>query len=267
MGLLKLNSDLLYSVYKDKKNILWIYDAQSKQKRVFNDGKNDWKHARGIYNYLDLLGLELDVKKLIESHAIRNEMYGRAPGVKVLDGGCGSGKALENLVDYHGIEKAYGISNDGYSDMLPVITKNNAEIFLGKLQESKNEFIGMNMIFDVYGAYFYSKDRLDVIQRYYDFLHIGGEAYILHENEEEGVKDKVIMTNRRVPLIDFLRESYSGIFSLSSDKVIIMQKQRDEEINFKLNIRGRPKMKSIRKDGFEAQSDDLTHPVTFYSGF
>ena len=128
--------------------------------------------------------LRIDLSELILSKA---KKQGRK--INILDAGCGKGVVLSELLssdDLNGaINTCTGVSVS-YFDGIKKIKEQHEDRFIyykGKVQdfllEQKNQY---DIIIDVWGAFSYSSDKLELFKLYYQALTLNGEAVVLSPN-------------------------------------------------------------------------------------
>lgn len=100
----------------------------------------------------------------------------------VLDCGAGNGTAMDTLLEANmSVKKCTGISMHYFQSIEERIVKNQGRLewYVGKAETilpSLNE--KFDIITDVYGAYFYSSERIELIKQYHRLLKPNGRAFI-----------------------------------------------------------------------------------------
>jgi len=147
--------------------------------------------------------------------------------ISILDSGCGQAVADEELLKSRSLDsiisKITGVSMHHFSTIDPIVEKYSSRFsyynattqdFLSKF--TKPQF---DLILDVYGAYYYSLERPNLLRLYYESLKQGGVAYFrIQEN------DKLVLKKNKVLFHNYLVRKYPDIFTYMSDKVLKMSK-------------------------------------------
>lgn len=150
--------------------------------------------------------------------------------ISVLDCGAGKGKALNDLLTKYAtmVKKCIGISMHYFKEVDKYIEKHDgalewhvekAEVILPTLNEK------INLITDLFGAYFYSCDRGTLLTQYYRLLADGGRAYIYLAGQ---LQNSVIGLNAQEEnLEESLVKKHSDIFAWGDQKkhFLIMTKK------------------------------------------
>lgn len=151
-----------------------------------------------FYNYESLPKIGIDKKNLtrhdrtLEDYSIYvatlmddlQETILRDKKITILDCGAGSGRALDDLLSgpfKRQIKKCVGISLHYFDNVCSLFPKhrNKIEWYIGKAEQilpRMNE--KFDLIFDIYGAYFYSPERPALINEYHRLLSPEGKANI-----------------------------------------------------------------------------------------
>jgi SAM-dependent methyltransferase len=148
------------------------------------DQTNATNTTRDIGDYSESLGLKRSLKNLI-IHCARKQ--GRK--ITILDSGCGAGVAInelladESLTPY--IQQVTGVSLHYFAAIKQVMElhKNRFNYYLGTVQNVLSKALethkAFDLIFDVWGSYPYSLDKLSLLKQYHQALQPGGQALIL----------------------------------------------------------------------------------------
>lgn len=162
--------------------------------------------------------------------------------VSVLDSGCGQGVFCSDLLSIAEgkLDKVFGISKDYFSSIAKITKRwpSNFVFYHGTAQEVlQKEKIEVNLIFDVWGAFSYSLEKMDLLKLYYDSLKLAGRAYIYlgscHSAKDEyspepclSFKNDDGSISKPLPIIEALVTRYPGYFAsnYSQSNVLIMKK-------------------------------------------
>jgi GNAT superfamily N-acetyltransferase/SAM-dependent methyltransferase len=166
----------------------------------------------------------------------------------ILDSGCGKGIAMQqllampNLAAY--VSMVYGISKDYFREIETVIRQNPAKFKYYPLTLDaavQTQRFAVDLIFDLWGVFAYSFEKVKVLQQYYDMLTPGGTAYIyigpvFHLNGERCVDprikiitDKAQQPQRYELLFEALIKRFPEQFSSTNfNNILIVTKTSDK---------------------------------------
>ncbi len=164
--------------------------------------------------------------------------------IQVLDCGAGQGTALDTLLESYlqkGIQKVTGISLHTFRHVKRLLKKHekrmdwylgNALEILPKLPEK------YDLITDIYGSYFYSENRVDLIKAFHRALKEGGRAYILISAHDNPVQNLVNLGNKSMKLEEHLQEDFPETFKFWAGKrevlVITKASRKCPSFNFEV---------------------------------
>ncbi len=78
-----------------------------------------------------------------------------------------------------------------------------------------NLTIKAELITDLYGAFFYSSARIELLEMYYNQLKDNGQAFVRFRTSQQiGVEDQIDINGQKIPLIQFLTKTYPQIFRI-----------------------------------------------------
>ncbi|HSX20962.1 MAG TPA: hypothetical protein VLG38_07580, partial [Gammaproteobacteria bacterium] len=132
---------------------------------------------RDIKEYKDLLNT--DIKLLVKSS------YDKHGPITILDAGCGKAIAMQELLKDTStgpfIKSIIGISKDHFGEIKRALDKYPEKFiyYNGKAEVvlAQHKF-AVHIIFDVWGAFTYSLEKMLLLQQYYAALELNGKAYI-----------------------------------------------------------------------------------------
>lgn len=143
---------------------------------------------RGITSYFEIFDKRLpEGMRLQEFVNSRPLSCGRK--IKVLDSGAGEGYAMHTLLESEfgkSIKQVTGISLHAFKVVLDILEMHKSRVkwYLGDaatvMKKLPTEY---DLVIDLWGAYSYSKERVDLIKRIHRILLDGGRAYIFFAAE------------------------------------------------------------------------------------
>ncbi|MDX1902057.1 MAG: hypothetical protein SFW66_08690 [Gammaproteobacteria bacterium] len=169
---------------------------------LFNshDKTNGTKITRSPSDYADLLGLKLSLKEYLIQLA--NE---KGQKIRILDAGCGSGKTIDLLLSdkelENYIERIDGISLHYFNNIESVMQKHTSRFYYysgtaqNVLAKAVETFGAYDFIMDVWGAYPYSEDKLNLLKQYHQALKPQGIARI-YSTKDSDLKIKIGTPNK-----------------------------------------------------------------------
>lgn len=183
-----------------------------------DDANNLTPASRDAMQYADQLNINL--KRIIISRF--NEVVKK---VKLLDAGCGKGVAINDLLsnsalnDY--LESCTGVSKHYFANIELVLKKHGKRFnyIYGKAQAYLSELTNtFDIILDLWGAYFYSIDKIELLRLYHQALLPNGTAVIVLSR----VRDNIIVVEgqKTIPLITRICGDYPETFKLSHNTCI-----------------------------------------------
>lgn len=160
----------------------------------------------------------------------------------VLDCGAGNGTAMDSLLEANKVvKKCTGISMHYFPSIAERIVKNQGRLnwYIGKaetiLPRLNEKF---DVITDVYGAYFYSSDRIELIKQYHRLLKPNGRAFVyLGCHHTENI---IHLSNDRTAKLDEVLKKYPKTFGwgkfYSSKKYLVITKStiRTPSLNYRV---------------------------------
>lgn len=202
-----------------------------------------------------LVSLDTHLKNLISQ---KSEL-------KALDCGAGRGIALKNLlIEYKNFTRATGISIHPF-----LSAAENIKIFGGRLEYffdkaqnvlpllPSNEY---NLIMDVWGAYFYSLERIEIIKQYWRLLTPGGCAFVIlgeSVNDNDVVQYNQDDQKKMDSLPKYLVRTWPKIFNYQKDdgghghRWLVISKNKIDDptpnLDFKLVSSSSKTFASVRK--------------------
>jgi len=196
------------------------------------DKNNTTKSDRSPQSYAYFFGLNISVNKLISNIA---KSSGRS--INILDSGCGQAFVIDQLLSdanlNNCIESITGVSLHYFTNTQKVMAKHGKRFkyYSGKVQdvlakdsETHNAF---DLIFDVWGAYKYSEDKLGLIKQYHQALKPEGRAYVYLGKENVFIKNE---SGQKVKFAEWAVKTFPETFQvidshrLNSKKTLIIAK-------------------------------------------
>lgn len=195
-----------------------------------------------------------------EAIDLKTFMERRRAKITVLDCGAGTGKALSTLLTtFQGtVDKCTGISMHYFKKVEEYISKHpgrlewyadKAENVLPSLSQP------FDLITDYFGAYFYSTERIILLNNYYRLLKDGGRAYIWMGNH----LNNVILTSagNRENLENSLVRNHPEIFAWAdSEKLfLVITKQTSKLFSLSLKVK-EVKERSWNRDRSKSSTEE-----------
>jgi SAM-dependent methyltransferase len=163
-----------------------------------------------------------------------------------LDSGAGIGFAMDDLLSSfqrkHMLEKAVGVGKHNFEHTKELLQRHPERMyyFWGDALEIIPILGKFDVITDIFGAYYYSEDKIDLLRTYYDALRQGGQAFITtrnNSNDYELTMDTVSFDNRLKYLKDFLAEYIPEIFKRTNkNSTLVMIKDQEEFPDIDLEV-------------------------------
>lgn len=179
------------------------------------DKTNLTSTGRGISNYSSLLGIP-SLKKMIMDLA---KEKGRK--ITILDSGCGECVAIDELLSDNELEpfiqSISGVSLHYFENVEQVMKKHPTRFYyylgatqrvLSRALETHNSF---DLILDMWGAYPYSENKLELLKQYHQALLPHGIAHIYR-----GSSNDMLIQHRRGKqhFSDYATQDYPETFSI-----------------------------------------------------
>ena len=145
---------------------------------IISENNNITNATRTIDKYEEVL--EIKFAPFIHWH------YHTYGPINILDAGCGNGVfSKELLASNHSvtIKKIYGVSLDKFTEAVRLSEDCSKFKFMHmpvEIATARLEGLGVkiNIIFDVWGPFSYSLEKMDVLKKYYSLLQDGGRAFL-----------------------------------------------------------------------------------------
>ncbi len=150
----------------------------------------------------------------LEEHLTNLALTGKK--IVILDCGAGSGKVIDALLSgpyKESIKKCVGISLHYFKNVATLFEKHQSKIewILGPAEKILPDLVEkFDIIFDVYGAHFYSAERPLIIEQYHRVLTMGGKASVHLENDTRNI---ILKGKKRCYLEDSYEESAPDTFA------------------------------------------------------
>ncbi len=117
-----------------------------------------------------------------------------------------------------------------------------------------------DVISDLFGGFFYSANRVEILDLYYEKLKPSGMGFVKFKAERGGgVRDVVWVSKKRaIPLAEFLVETYPDIFSYDKevDVLVIKKNQRQKKINLVTRLTMKKKPVPVNDGGMDIYQVD-----------
>jgi SAM-dependent methyltransferase len=179
--------------------------------------------TRAVKEYAEQLDFKNSLKKYIITFARK---IGRK--IVILDSGCGKCTAIDELLsdpclDNH-IQQITGVSLHYFENVKQVMTKHPGRFiyYYGTIQNVLSQALEthqkFDLILDIWGAYPYSENKLNLLRQYHDALKPSGEARIL---TADYAHSDLSINNNSDKLVQFslwATQEYPEIFSLRDNK-------------------------------------------------
>jgi SAM-dependent methyltransferase len=216
---------------KNPKSYVKVKSQSLYRLTLFNaqDTKNGTKTKRNCCDYAKCLGLKVSLKDYIIELALEKKRK-----ISILDSGCGSGVAIDELLSDNElknyIQHISGISMHYFENIESVLKKHGsrftyysgtAQNVLAKAAETSNEF---DLIFDLFGAYAYSSDKLNLLKQYHQSLKPFGIARIFQQADDDLHLE---FEKSRCNFLEWMASNHSKTFTfehVSNHSMIVINK-------------------------------------------
>lgn len=219
------------------------FHARADGTTVEEDNKTNT--TRTIVKYEEVL--EISFTPFLNWHYNNNGL------INILDAGCGNAVfSKELLASEHGakIKKVYGVSLDKFAGAVSLRETCRKFVFMHmpiNVAASRLEGLGVkiNIIFDVWGPFSYTLQKMDVLRDYFSLLQRGGRAFLylgacLTHSGEVSAMPKISFKGQDntetepEDILVGLSRHFPKIFKLNDkcNRVLIMRKNEDTPFPF-----------------------------------
>lgn len=190
--------------------------------RLVDDDTYNLTNDRSFLDYFESFSSK-SKEHDFETHLL--EKSKRVHDFSILDCGAGTGNAMSYaLLNYPTIAKCTGISMHFFNEAKREVRYQRGRLdwYVGKAEDVLPKLTQRyDLVTDVCGAYFYSKNRIQLIVLYFLILKPGGRAYIDLSVAEDGksLKNEIKLPNgKTISFEAYLADRYPETFAIQEQE-------------------------------------------------